>query len=219
MTALSIRCPGAVPDRLAFLKSSMCEAIDTARFLSGFCFVGDNAYPDSDSILTPCTRRQVSRGEGNDLDNYNFYLSQLRINIECCFGMLVNKFPILQSALLTTRLGTAVKIFTVCCIIHNLCIDERLERGDQTTMKFPLRQRYQQKSQLITRDILDKDADFECVDTVDEEQAREVTEANANVGLGADEEELGEVEDESGLTRKEKMIRKIARLGYVRPRY
>jgi hypothetical protein len=34
-------------------------------------------------------------------DNYNFYHSQIRINIECAFGILVSRFGILRKPLPT----------------------------------------------------------------------------------------------------------------------
>ena len=51
--------PGAVPDTLAHVKSSMHRQIETGHLPSPFHFVGDGAYPDSDEILTPCSRRQL----------------------------------------------------------------------------------------------------------------------------------------------------------------
>ena len=78
-------------------------------------------------MLTPFTRFDlrdyVTRIER---DNYNYYLSQLRINIECCFGMLVNKFRVLTRALETTSLEWALLTFRVCCDLHNFIINDRL---------------------------------------------------------------------------------------------
>merc|ERR1711994_1034105 len=107
------------------------------------------------------------------MDNYNFYLSQLRINIECCFGMIINKFPVLQSALLTPKLSTACKTFMVCCIIHNLCVDERLSQQNDVCKAFPVRQRLTQGDRASGYEQLTAE-DFEFVDTVDEMTAQEL---------------------------------------------
>lgn len=95
VTSLSMVSPGVVPDLLTHLKGSMNRSIETAKLPEQFHFIGDNAYPPSEQLLVPCTRTQLRNDVNGRMDNYNFYLSQLRINIECCFGMLVNKFPIL----------------------------------------------------------------------------------------------------------------------------
>src|SRR5688500_976000 len=57
-------------------------------------------------------------------DDFNFYHSQLRTNIECAFGQLVHKWTILWSPLLAT-MGAAKQIaFVMClCRLHNFCKD------------------------------------------------------------------------------------------------
>ena len=209
VTSLSMLSPGAVPDTLAHKKSSMHRAVVNGRLPARFHFIGDNAYPDSDQMLTPCTRPQMRQDTHGYMDNYNYYLSQLRINIECCFGMLVNKFAILQSPLLTPKLATACKTFMVCCILHNLCIDERLEQSDTVPRSFSTTERYTQRAVETTR-ILAEDDDFEYVEGVDEATTAELIDTYHNVG--ATEADL------SGLSTKEVMIATIARRGYVRPR-
>ena len=127
---VSMMSPGAVPDTLAHVKGSLHRMITQNKLPRPFHFVGDNAYPEDDQMLTSCTRCELRKDVDGKMDNYNFYLSQLSINIECCFGMMVNKFPILLSALKTTKLATATRTFMLCCILHNLCIDERLLNQD-----------------------------------------------------------------------------------------
>ena len=141
------------------------------------CIVGDGAYSSMNQILKPCKRPELRRDVSGAKDSYNFYVSQLRINIECCFGMLINKFPILQSALKTPLLRNAVDTFTVCCIIHNLCIDERLENNNnQPSMSFTPGKRYTQVARETTgRSVLQSHDDFEFVDIVDEVSADSVS--------------------------------------------
>ena len=77
VTSLSMLSPGAVPDTLAFFKSDIHHAIVHGKVPAKYHFVADNAYPDSDSILTPYTRRDLTHDVNGKMDNYNFYLSQL----------------------------------------------------------------------------------------------------------------------------------------------
>ena len=208
VTNVSMLSPGAVPDTLAFFKSNIHRAISQGKVPAKYHFVADNAYPDSDSILTPYTRRDLPYDVNGQMDNYNYYLSQLRINIECCFGMLVNRFPILLNALTTTKLSTATKTFMVCCILHNLCIDERVASMQSPPESSPS-QRYTQRSQQRLSDLT-ADDDFELVERVNEEVADELIRLCAQ----ADPVSAGE----EGVSVKEKMVYKIAESGYVRPK-
>ena len=63
-----------------------------------FVLFGDNAYLNTSYMATPFPN--VSGNENMKyMDNYNFYHSQLRIQIECAFGMLVQKWGILRMAM------------------------------------------------------------------------------------------------------------------------
>ena len=210
ITSLSMLSPGAVPDTLAHQKSALHMAIEAGELPDGFYFLGDGAYPLSEHMLTPCKRPELLTDVDGSKDNYNFYLSQLRINIECCFGMLVNQWPILQSTLLTPRLRNALDTFHVCCILHNLCVNERLSRGDDcTTQRYAKGCRYTQVPRLHTTSCLRSASDFEFVDVVDEVEAHTLTLSH--------ERDRARAVTEPALTRKQKMVNKIARSGYVRP--
>ena len=57
-------------------------------------------------------------------DNYNFYHSQLRICIECAFGMLVNRWGILRKPLSAHYTINKVTSLVDClCRMHNFLID------------------------------------------------------------------------------------------------
>jgi hypothetical protein len=57
-------------------------------------------------------------------DSFNFYLSQLRIRIEMCFGLMVTKWRILTMPL-CIRLCNVPLLFGAIAILHNYCINER----------------------------------------------------------------------------------------------
>lgn len=212
ITSLSLRSPGAVPDTLAHMKSELYWGIASGKLPARFHFLGDGAYPRSEQMTTPYNRTELRRDVGKAFDNFNYYLSQLRINIECCFGMLVNKFPILESALKTPLLSTAVDTFYVCCIVHNLCIDERLASNSNERYSFPPGKRYTQVAK-VRSEMLRSQQDFEYVPLVDEVTAHDFSLGRCR-GTQVDTEDL---EEDATLSRKEKLVRKISRLGYVRP--
>ena len=63
-----------------------------------------------------------------DEDNFNFYLSSLRIHIEQAFGMLTARWSLLRD-LLNFSLGHCANIMSVCMKLHNFCIEEDGKRG------------------------------------------------------------------------------------------
>ena len=82
---IEIKHPAATSDFLAFATSSICEKLQTPGFLApGLCFYGDNAYSKTSFMSVP--HKGATHGPK---DAFNFYHSQLRIHIECAFGMLV----------------------------------------------------------------------------------------------------------------------------------
>ena len=68
-------------------------------------------------------------------DNYNFYHSQLRINVECAFGMLVKRWAILRHPLPSAMgLNKITSLTMALCKLHNFLIDQRIERMTSTDM-------------------------------------------------------------------------------------
>lgn len=56
-------------------------------------------------------------------------LCQLRINVECSFGMLVNRWGLLRRALPSSVGLERITALVMCmCKLHNFCIDCRLDK-------------------------------------------------------------------------------------------
>jgi hypothetical protein len=67
-------------------------------------------------------------------DNYNFYHSQLRIRIECAFGMLVQRFGLLRMAMpKKLSIKKIILLVNVLARLHNFCIGE-LPEDDANTI-------------------------------------------------------------------------------------
>lgn len=114
-------------DFLAWATSKLAEKMETPGFLApGLCLFGDNAYVNASYMATPWP----AVGGGRKDDDYNFYHSQVRIKIECAFGMLVNRWGILRSALSAQISLRKVGALVMClCRLHNYCISERLRKN------------------------------------------------------------------------------------------
>ncbi|KAL7535942.1 hypothetical protein ACHAWF_005314 [Thalassiosira exigua] len=114
--------PGGTSDYMAFVTSALCIALEsnahTKKILDGFTFVGDNAYVKKPYMAVPL--KGVQKGYR---DAYNFYLSQLRITIERCFGVFVHRWAILRAPL-TIPIQKVAPLVEALVRLHNYCIDE-----------------------------------------------------------------------------------------------
>ena len=116
---MSIRYPASTSDCLAFESSELFGRLQNGLLAEGLCLFGDNAYLNSPFLATPYPN--VSNGYK---DAYNFFHSQLRIRVECAFGMFVQRWGVLRSAFpsgITIRKTTATVL--ALAKIHNFCID------------------------------------------------------------------------------------------------
>jgi hypothetical protein len=85
----------------------------------GLCLFGDNAYTNTSFMATP-----YSGVSGGSKDAYNFFHSQLRINIECAFGKFVHRWGILRAAIpLNISLTKTISLVIALAKLHNFCMD------------------------------------------------------------------------------------------------
>jgi hypothetical protein len=117
---LSITYGGASSDVLAFENSELFKLLEKGLLLKDLVLFGDNAYLNSSYMATP-----YPNANGGPKDNYNFFHSQLRIRIECAFGMLVKRWGILRKAI-PQNISVKKTIALVDCLekLHNFCINE-----------------------------------------------------------------------------------------------
>jgi DDE superfamily endonuclease len=84
--------PGSTSDFLSFQTSPLRRQLEIPNLLhQELCLYSDNSYVNTNYMVTPY--KGVADGPE---DSFNFYQSQLRICIECAFGMLVHLFAILR---------------------------------------------------------------------------------------------------------------------------
>ena len=120
---ICIRFGGATSDLLAFETSNVKDLLDKGLLKPGLCIFGDNAYVNRSYMATPFPG---VKGE-NDKDAYNFFFSQLRIKIECAFGVLVQRWGFLRKiAPFKYRLTKTMATVQCLCRLHNFLINERL---------------------------------------------------------------------------------------------
>ena len=218
VTYLSIMCPGATPDILAHIAGPLHAAILAGRVDKKWQFIGDAAFPTEyeqhpAAFLIPFTRSGLRDALTRvDRDSFNFYHSQLRIVIECVFGMLVNKFRVLSRALETTSLKRAVLTFRACCALHNFIINDRLTGNNNVSgiVNTPRGARLIQQAGTT-------EVEFVEVPTVLPHHESVVYSQGHSIGVAAGE--YVETDRASAVApTMEEMVARVAQSGYIRPR-
>jgi hypothetical protein len=126
---ISIKYGGASSDCLAFEASELHSRLENGLMHQDgdndrFVLFGDNAYLNTPYMATPFTNVAGDLNRSAE-DNYNFYHSQLRIRVECAFGMLVQRWGILQMAIpQNISVRRVVALVVALAKLHNFCIDE-----------------------------------------------------------------------------------------------
>ena len=90
-----------------------------------YCVIGDCAYRPSEHLV-PIFGGASALDVAND--NWNYYASQCRIRIEMSFGLMKQKWGILNSPL-KIRLKNVKKLMLSLARLHNFTINERLKVG------------------------------------------------------------------------------------------
>ena len=118
---ISMITGGATADCLALEASDLYRRLENGLLHDGMVLFGDNAYLNTKYMATPYTN--VSAGSK---DNYNYYHSQLRIRVECCFGILTQKWGILRTAMPPNMsIRRVVALVNALAKLHNFCIDQK----------------------------------------------------------------------------------------------
>ena len=120
--ALDVGFPGSTSDFLSFVNSYICTKLnEEGSLVSGICVYSDAAYANNLTMAVP-----YKGAQWGPKDAYNFYLSQLRINIECAFGILVHRWGVLRKPIpVNVSINKTTRLVRALCILHNFCINER----------------------------------------------------------------------------------------------
>ena len=100
----------------------MCEQLVTPEFLcKGLYIYRDNAY-----INTPYMTLIFKAVMSGPKDASNIYHSQICINIECAFWMLVNRWAVLRTPIPINISIKKITLMVHClCCFHNFLIEQK----------------------------------------------------------------------------------------------
>ena len=118
---IDIAHPASTSDYLAFGTSRICEGLESNGFLcKGMSICGDNVYSNTPHMITSV--KSTSYGPE---DAFNFYHSQICINIECAFGMLVKWWTVLRSFIpINIGIKKTIPMVHCLCYLHNFLINQ-----------------------------------------------------------------------------------------------
>ena len=119
---VTARHVGSTGDAIAFDTTTLRDF--NSRLPLPYHWNGDNAYTSSETMMIPYPGTNLHT-LFPDKDTFNSYHSQLRICIERCFGMFVQRWGIFWSPL-GYDLEVVVQIIEACCRLHNMCIRENV---------------------------------------------------------------------------------------------
>ena len=116
---ISMTHGAATSDVIAFEASSLFGRLEEGVLKEGLTLFGDNAYLNTNYMASPYPNANGTR------DAYNFYHSQTRIRVECCFGMLVMRWGILRMAMpQNISLVKVIGMVNALAKLHNFCLEE-----------------------------------------------------------------------------------------------
>ena len=143
---LDVHAPGSTGDRLAFYTTQLSHDLKEHGLPKGHFIVGDAAYELSEYMLTPYPGR-LGHGLTEDEDSvrllslhcfsrslfslaharksrvqFNYYQSQLRIQVERSFGFLVRRFGIFWRSN-SAPLDRVALTVAVAAKVHNVAVD------------------------------------------------------------------------------------------------
>lgn len=87
--------------------------------------LGDAGYPLLSWLLTPYPGSRATMGAVHW--RYNYLQSSARMVVECAFGLLKNRFRLLDGIIQVRNVARATDMITAACILHNICIASRDE--------------------------------------------------------------------------------------------
>jgi hypothetical protein len=108
---------GSTNDATVFRDSQLGADLLANKMPAPYFIVGDAAYPLLPSLLTPYwNRSDWTKG------SFDFWQSHYRMNVECAFGLLQERWGIFWKELQVPTYKVPL-VVRVAMKLHNLCID------------------------------------------------------------------------------------------------
>lgn len=125
-TSVDVSWPGSVHDARIWKNSNVRNTLSRTH---NTVLLGDDGYGIEPWLMTPYVDPV-----DEEKASFNRLLKKERVIIECCFGQLKRRFPILKYVC-RIKLCNIPKIIVACCVLHNIAKhlndeDFQLENGE-----------------------------------------------------------------------------------------
>lgn len=117
-----------------------------------YVIVGDEAFSLSENIMRPYCGKNLTQTKRI----FNYRLSRARRYIECCFGIMTNKWRIFHRPL-NVNIDYAQDILKACCVLHNYVRLRDGFRFDQTLFQTSLNSLHRTTERPGTRHLNTRD--------------------------------------------------------------
>ena len=115
--ALTVKHCGSTNDASAYVSSNLKHTCETQQY--PYHWVGDAAYPQSQHLMVPYTGTKLHPPK----DWVNFWHSQVRITIERCFGIFMQRWGIFWKPP-RMNLDHGIAVIEACFRLHNFILSE-----------------------------------------------------------------------------------------------
>lgn len=116
------RWPGSTHDSTIFKHSVVQHNFEAGEY-EEYLLVADSGYENTFYLCTPFTQHRDAAQLSNAEKVYQRAILTTRNVVERSYGLLKRRFPILMFGMQLKRLSLIQKIISVCCMLHNICID------------------------------------------------------------------------------------------------
>lgn len=113
------RWPGSTHDSRIWKKSQLCRRFGNGEF-GTYILVGDSGYANTSYMATSFLNAAPNTAE----NLYNESQIRTRNAVECSYGVLKSRFPILHNGI-DAKLDTVQMMIAACAVLHNISIDLR----------------------------------------------------------------------------------------------
>lgn len=145
VTYAQIGKPGVLGDATLLEQSTLLTNIQSNKWLGTDIpslrigdvdvrpyLLGDCAFRLTPYMMRSCTKPEKSANP--ELEKFDAAATSTRKPVECVFGMLKSRFPILKQGFYLSHEDDCCFTMTACVIIHNLCIAEGDLSDEETTL-------------------------------------------------------------------------------------
>ena len=111
------------------LTALLRKAHELYGITSGVYFICDGGYLRWPVLICPFKHSGSATHKGY----FSSTLESVRKDVECTFGILKKRWKILEYGIRFDSIEVVERIFTVCCILHNMMLSE-MDTRDSTTL-------------------------------------------------------------------------------------